>query len=88
MVTFSTSFFGTHKLTDLLKKKFHINLLLRKVSGLVLMLLIGGDAVAGLQAPPLRGSLGAHDPSSIIKCKDKYYLFYTGQNISWKSSTD
>ena len=26
---------------------FHINLLLRKVSGLVLMLLIGGDAVAG-----------------------------------------
>ena len=43
---------------------------------------------AGLQAPPLRGSLGAHDPSSIIKCKDKYYIFYTGQNISWKSSTD
>ncbi len=43
---------------------------------------------AGLQAPPLRGSLSAHDPGTIIKCKDKYYIFYTGQNISWKSSTD
>lgn len=43
---------------------------------------------AGLQAPPLRGSLGSHDPGSIIKCKDKYYIFYTGQGISWKSSTD
>jgi len=41
-----------------------------------------------LQAPPLRGSVTAHDPSTIIKCKDKYYLFYTGSGISWKSSTD
>lgn len=45
-------------------------------------------ADAGLQAPPLRGNLAAHDPGSIIKCKDKYYLFYTGQGISSKSSTD
>ncbi len=43
---------------------------------------------AALPAPPLRGNLGAHDPGSIIKCKDKYYLFYTGQGISWKSSAD
>lgn len=43
---------------------------------------------AALPAPSLRGNLGAHDPGSIIKCKDKYYLFYTGQGISWKSSTD
>lgn len=28
---------------------------------------------AALPAPPLRGNLGAHDPGSIIKCKDKYY---------------
>jgi arabinan endo-1,5-alpha-L-arabinosidase len=45
-------------------------------------------AGAALQAPPLRGNLGAHDPGSIIKCKDKYYLFLTGQGIASKSSTD
>src|SRR5665213_808736 len=43
---------------------------------------------AALPAPPLRGNITAHDPGSIIKCKDKYYLFYTGQGISSKSSTD
>lgn len=41
-----------------------------------------------LQAPPLRGNITAHDPGTIIKCKDKYYLFYTGFNIPSKSSTD
>ena len=41
-----------------------------------------------LPAPPLRGNLAAHDPGTIIKCKDKYYIFYTGQGIYSKSSSD
>ena len=45
-------------------------------------------AAAALMAPPLRGNLGAHDPGSVIKCKDKYYLFFTGVGILSKSSTD
>ena len=39
-------------------------------------------------APPLRGFLTAHDPSTLIKCKDRYYLFYTEQGIRSKSSLD
>ncbi|GAA0194785.1 hypothetical protein GCM10009122_58560 [Fulvivirga kasyanovii] len=31
---------------------------------------------------------GIHDPSSIIKCKDKYWIFGTGNGISSKYSTD
>ena len=45
-------------------------------------------ADAALQAPPLRGNIGAHDPGSIIKCKDKYYIYATGVGIESKSSTD
>ncbi|HWI55582.1 MAG TPA: family 43 glycosylhydrolase, partial [Bacillota bacterium] len=45
--------------------------------------------VCGLSASPaLRGNLGIHDPSTIIKCQDKYYLFGTGQGIISKSSSD
>ncbi|HEY5915688.1 MAG TPA: hypothetical protein VJA21_34310 [Verrucomicrobiae bacterium] len=36
---------------------------------------------------PLRGNLGMHDPSTIIKCKDTYHIFGTGQGIISKSST-
>ena len=39
-------------------------------------------------ATPLRGNLGAHDPSTIIKCKDRYYLFATGGGIASKWSTN
>ena len=39
-------------------------------------------------APALRGFIGVHDPATIIKCKDKYYLFGTGQGISSKVSSD
>ena len=40
-------------------------------------------------APPsLRGSLGIHDPSAVIKCNGRYYVFGTGQGISSKSSAD
>ena len=49
---------------------------------------INSRANAGLPAPPLRGYLYVHDPSTIIPCKNKYYVFYTGQGIISKSSTD
>jgi arabinan endo-1,5-alpha-L-arabinosidase len=43
---------------------------------------------ARAQTLPLRGYLAAHDPSTITKCKDRFYLFYTGQGILSKSSAD
>ena len=39
-------------------------------------------------ATNLRGSLGIHDPSAVIKCGDRYYVFGTGQGIISKSSAD
>jgi hypothetical protein len=39
-------------------------------------------------ATGLRGHLGAHDPATIIKCKDRYYLFATGTGISSRWSTN
>jgi arabinan endo-1,5-alpha-L-arabinosidase len=36
----------------------------------------------------LRGYLYTHDPSTVIQCKDRYYVFYTGQGILSKSSSD
>ena len=40
-------------------------------------------------APPnLRGSLGIHDPSTIIQCNGRYYVFGTGGGIDSKSSAD
>ena len=43
-----------------------------------------------LQAEPpnLRGSLGIHDPSAVIKCGNLYYVFGTGGGIYSKSSAD
>jgi hypothetical protein len=47
-------------------------------------------AVQFLHASPpnLRGSLGIHDPSAVIKCGNLYYVFGTGQGILSKSSAD
>lgn len=50
--------------------------------------LLGGGRGLASTVPGLRGSLGAHDPGTIVKCKDRYYLFYTGQGIPSKSSAD
>src|SRR6267154_6510704 len=36
----------------------------------------------------MRGNLGIHDPSAIIKCKNLYYIFGTGQGIISKSSSN
>ena len=49
-------------------------------------LFVGARAPA--QLPPLRGYLSAHDPSTIIPCKNRYYIFSTGQGILSKSSAD
>jgi hypothetical protein len=38
--------------------------------------------------PNLRGSLGVHDPSAVIKCGNIYYVYSTGQGIPSKSSAD
>ncbi|EEF60159.1 LamG-like jellyroll fold domain-containing protein [Pedosphaera parvula] len=35
-----------------------------------------------------RGYLSAHDPSTMIQCKDRYYIFSTGQGILSRSSSD
>jgi hypothetical protein len=39
-------------------------------------------------AAHLRGNLGAHDPSTIIQCQDRYYLFATGTGIASRWSTN
>ena len=40
-------------------------------------------------APPnVRGSLGIHDPSTVIQCNGRYYVFATGQGIASKSSAN
>ena len=38
--------------------------------------------------PPLRGYLSSHDPSTIVQCKGRYYIYSTGQGIPSKSSAD
>lgn len=43
---------------------------------------------AQVSSPPLRGYLYVHDPSTIIQCRNRYYVFYTGQGIQSKSSAD
>ena len=46
------------------------------------------DLFAQPAAPSLRGFISAHDPSTMIKCKNRYYVFSTGQGILSKSSAD
>jgi arabinan endo-1,5-alpha-L-arabinosidase len=46
------------------------------------------DVNAQSSGPSLRGYLTTHDPSTVIQCKDRYYVFYTGQGILSKSSSD
>ncbi len=38
--------------------------------------------------PHMRGHLPAHDPSTIIQCKDRYYTFHTGEGIRSKWSSN
>ena len=55
---------------------------------LLLLWAVAGISTAPAQLPPLRGYLAAHDPSTITQCKDRYYIFWTGQGILSKSSAD
>jgi len=56
---------------------------------LILLGILPGSSLL-LQAAPsdLRGNLGIHDPSAVIQCNGRYYVFGTGQGILSKSSTD
>ena len=64
----------------------------RFVRGWATLILLGVflGSNPSLQAVPsaLRGNLGVHDPSAIIPCNGRYYVFFTGQGISSKSSAD
>jgi hypothetical protein len=53
-----------------------------------ILLLIAGTSLLHAAPPNLRGSLGIHDPSAVIKCGGRYYVFGTGQGITSKSSAD
>lgn len=48
----------------------------------------GSTSWAALNGAGLRGSIAIHDPSTIIKCKERYYIFGTGPGIISKSSAD
>ncbi|GAB3635923.1 hypothetical protein GCM10027422_15130 [Hymenobacter arcticus] len=52
---------------------------------LLLLVLVGW---ASAPAHALQGNIGLHDPSTIIKDGNKYWIFYTGQGIPSKYSTD
>jgi hypothetical protein len=57
--------------------------------GLFLALLVSGST--GWATPNgkgVRGSVTIHDPSTIIKCKGRYYIYGTGPGIRSKSSAD
>ncbi|HEU5124762.1 MAG TPA: LamG-like jellyroll fold domain-containing protein [Verrucomicrobiae bacterium] len=55
---------------------------------IVTLLVPFASLVSAASPEPLRGFLNAHDPSTIVKCKDRYYMFCTGQGIVSKSSAD
>jgi len=50
--------------------------------------LFAGTFLLHAAPPGLRGSLGIHDPSTVIKCNGRYYLFGTHGGIFSKSSAD
>lgn len=55
----------------------------------ILLGIIFGSTLSLRAAPPdLRGNLGIHDPSAVIQCSGRYYVFGTGQGIISKSSSD
>lgn len=56
----------------------------RRVLSLGLLLV----ALSSFQAYALRGAIGAHDPSTIVKDGNKYWVFTTGQGIPSLYSTD
>ncbi len=57
----------------------------RRLSGLLLLLALTWSA---LPARALQGAFGSHDPSTIVKDGDKYWIFTTGEGIYGMYSTD
>ncbi len=56
---------------------------------LVVFFLPPGQNLLAQSTPPfLRGYINAHDPSTMIQCKGRYYVFSTGQGILSHSSAD
>ncbi len=53
-----------------------------------LLLLILGLWLASAPAHALQGALGIHDPSTIVKSGNTYWVFGTGDGIACKYSTD
>lgn len=52
----------------------------------LLMALAWGEKAS---ATPLAGEyLWVHDPSRITKCNGKYFVYYTGDRVLMRSSTD
>jgi arabinan endo-1,5-alpha-L-arabinosidase len=63
------------------------------VLGLAVLLLqllssVWGQSSLPSASLPLRGNLGIHDPSTIVRCSDTLYVFGTGPGIISRSSKD
>ncbi len=58
---------------------------LRQLAALTLLL---GAWLAAAPASALQGALGMHDPSTIVKSGNTYWVFGTGDGIACKYSTD
>ena len=57
--------------------------------GVFLALLVSGSTGWAMPSGTgVRGSVTMHDPSTIIKCKGRYYIYGTGPGIRSKSSAD
>jgi hypothetical protein len=55
---------------------------------LILVLILSLSEIFAQSVGPPRGFISAHDPSTMIRCKNRYYVFSTGQGILSKSSGD
>ena len=55
---------------------------------ILLGVLLGSNQCLPAAPSALRGNLGIHDPSAVILCNGRYYVFFTGQGIGSKSSSD
>ncbi|HEV2434423.1 MAG TPA: LamG-like jellyroll fold domain-containing protein [Verrucomicrobiae bacterium] len=55
---------------------------------IVVGILLGSNLSLPAAPSDLRGNLGIHDPSAVIPCNGRYYVFGTGQGILSKSSAD
>src|SRR5215469_9537168 len=60
----------------------------KRLSTFGILLLLTVTHIACNSLPRLRGSLWIHDPSTVIKCSGRYYIFGTGWGIMSKSSAD